>query len=194
MPKASPVVAPQGVVLALATDGLRHLQSSFRNPIGLPGRFRIGVTWNVIAAVLTQGGNFLSNIVIANMLGREAFGAFGIIQSTVLASAGIAQIATGITATKYVAEFRSRAPERAGKLLGLCSAVTLATGIAATLLVWFCAPWLAAHALKDPSLTGGLRIASFCVLFAVMNGYQLGALAGLESYRVLAIGSGAQGV
>lgn len=178
---------------SLRSQAVQYVQNSFRQPFGLGGRFRVGVTWNVIAAVLTQGSNFLSNVVIANLLGQDAFGSFGVIQSTILTSAGIAQIATGITATKYVAEFRSRAPERAGGLLGLCSAVTLVTGIIATLVIWFSAPWLTVHALKDSSLTGGLRIAAWVVLFAVMNGYQMGALAGLESYRTLALGASAQG-
>ena len=183
-----------GTLASLRRQAVGYFLSSFRQPLGLSGRFRVGVTWNVVAAVLTQGSNFLSNIIIANLLGREAFGSFGIIQSTMLASAGIAQIATGVTATKYVAEFRSRAPGRAGALLGLCSAVTVLTGIISTLMVWFSGTWLAVHALKDASLIGGLRIAAFFVLFAVMNGYQLGALAGLESYRTLAVGAGAQGI
>jgi O-antigen/teichoic acid export membrane protein len=154
--------------------------------IGLRARFRHGITWNVVNAVFTQGSVFLSNIVVANLLGREIFGEYGMIQSTMLTLSGIAQVATGVTATKYVAEFRSTDKEKTGRILGLCSAVTFATGCVATLLLLAGAPWLASHTLRAPHLAQGITIAAGFVMFSVINGYQAGALAGLEGYRILA--------
>jgi len=102
---------------------------------GLRARFLHGITWNVVNALFTQGSVFLSNVIIANLLGREIFGEYGMIQSTLLTVSGIAQVATGITATKYVAEYRSTDKEKTGRILGLCSTVTFLTGCVATLLL-----------------------------------------------------------
>lgn len=156
-------------------------------------RFQRGISWNVTGAVLNNGANFLTNVAIANLLGREIFGQYGMIQSTLMTFVGIAQAAGGITATKYVAEFRSSNKERAGRILGLCAATTFATGVLATFLILFSAPWLASTTLKASFLVRPLQIASAVVFFTVVNAYQMGALAGLESYREWAIANGLQG-
>jgi len=147
----------------------------------------------VTGAILNNGANFLTNIAIANLLGREIFGQYGMIQSTLSTFVGVAYAAGGITATKYIAEFRSSDKERAGRVLGLCSATTMVTGTIATLLVLFSAPWLASTTLKAPFLAKSLQIAAAIIFFTVTNAYQMGALAGLESYREWAIANGLQG-
>jgi O-antigen/teichoic acid export membrane protein len=159
----------------------------------LRARFQRGVGWNVTGAILNNGANFLTNIAIANLLGREVFGEYGMIQSTLTTFVGIAQAAGGITATKYVAEFRSTNKERAGRVLGLCAATTAATGALATLLILLSAPWLASTTLKASFIAKPVQIASAVVFFTVVNAYQMGALAGLESYREWALANGLQG-
>jgi O-antigen/teichoic acid export membrane protein len=163
------------------------------NSGGLRARFQKGITWNIAGAVLNNGSNFLTNILIANLLGREVFGQYGMIQSTLTTFVGVAQAAGGITATKYVAEFRSHDKEKAGRVLGLCAATTIATGCISTLLIFLCAPWLAHNTLKAAALQRPLQIAAAVVFFTVVNAFQTGALAGLESYKQWAIANGLQG-
>jgi len=171
---------------------LREFSSSAESG-SLRARFQHGVSWNVTGAILNNGANFLTNIAIANLLGREIFGQYGMIQSTLSTFVGVAYAAGGITATKYVAEFRFSDKERAGRVLGLCSATTMVTGTVATLLVLFCAPWLAGTTLKASFLARPLEIAAAVIFFTVVNAYQMGALAGLESYREWAMANGLQG-
>lgn len=170
-----------------------QLFESSSEPGSLRARFQHGISWNVTGAIVNNGANFLTNIAIANLLGRVTFGEYGMIQSTLMTFVGIAQAAGGITATKYVAEFRSSDKERAGRVLGLCTATTAVTGIISTLLILISAPWLAGTTLKSPFLARPLQIAAAVVFFTVMNAYQMGALAGLESYRKWAITNGLQG-
>lgn len=156
-------------------------------------RFQHGISWNIIGAIINNGSNFLTNIAIANLLGRELFGQYGMLQSTLATFVGIAQAAGGITATRYVAEFRATNRERAGRVLGLCTATTAITGIVSTTLILLCSPWLATTTLRSSFLTRPLQIAAGVVFFTVVNAYQMGALAGLESYREWAIANGLQG-
>ncbi len=153
----------------------------------LRARFRKGVFWSVAAAVSSSGFNFILSISVARLLGRELFGQFGMVQSTIATLAGIAQLAMGYTATKFVAEFRSSDPVRAGRVIGLCSVVSLVTGSAAAVALCASAPWLATSSLKSPQLAGSLQLASVMVFFMVLTGHQMGALAGLENYRSLAM-------
>ena len=150
-------------------------------------RLSEGVFWNFLGALFTQGSVFVTNLVLARMLGKEAFGEFAMIQSTLLTLASVAQIATGFTVTKYVAEFRDVDKLRTGRVLGLCSMLTVGTGLMGTILLLIGAPWLADHALNASHLYPELLISASFVLFAVMNGYQIGALAGLEGYRMISV-------
>jgi len=168
--------------------------SAFGHRSSLRARFQAGIFWNAIAAVAAQGTTFLANLVVANLLGRDGFGEFSIVYTTVLAAAGIAQVATGVTATKYVAEFRDLEKDRAGRVLGLCSLVSLAGGAGATLLIISSASWLAGRVLSAPHVVNELSVAAGFVLFSAANGYQQGALAGFEAYRNLARVSIAAGI
>jgi O-antigen/teichoic acid export membrane protein len=161
--------------------------------LSLSSRLSEGVLWNFVGAVFTQGSVFLTNLVLARVLGKETFGEFAMIQSTLLTLTSVAQIATGFTVTKYVAEFRDVDKQRAGRVLGLCSMLTVATGLVASLLLVLGAPWLADHALNASHLYPQLMISASFVLFSVMNGYQIGALAGLERYRMISVGGAVLG-
>lgn len=134
-----------------------------------------------------MGSSFVTNIIFANILGRDVFGEYGMVQSTVITISGIAQLATGFTATKYVAEYRVQDKEKTGRIMGLCSGLSSIAAFVAAAVLLLGATWLAFHTLKAPHMREGLMIAAVIVLFSVLNGYQMGALAGLESYRALAV-------
>ena len=153
----------------------------------LRARFRSGIAWNAVGALCSQGSVFVANLIVANLLGKEAFGEFSFVQTTVLTLAGISQMATGTTATKYVAEHRATDKQRVGRLLALCSVTTLAAAFVLILALLLSAPWLATSFLDTPRLSRELVIASAYVLFAALGGFQAGALTGLEAYRAFAI-------
>lgn len=179
--------------LRLASDRFGDPHSADLRPTVVPAfsgslrsRFGKAAMWNAIGAAFTQGATFFTNILVANLLGRELFGQYSIILSTLMTIAGVAQLATGLTATRYVAELRNNDKARAGRILGMCSIVALVAGAVGTATMGMSATWLAADVLSVPQAALGLQIAAAFVLFSVMNGYQSGALAGLEAYRTLA--------
>jgi O-antigen/teichoic acid export membrane protein len=141
-----------------------------------------GIVWSVGAGILVQGGTFLTAVVLARILGRHEFGRFAMIQSTVLGLTALASAGLGITATKYVSQYRNTQPELTGRILGLSSAVAI------TAAACFCSVLL----LFGSSLsTGGisaadLRLGAIYVLFTTLSGYQVGALAGFEAFRRIA--------
>jgi O-antigen/teichoic acid export membrane protein len=149
-------------------------------------RLHTGVALNFIGSAFGQGTTFALNLVTANLLGRLAFGEFTVVQTTLSTVGALAQIATGYTATKYVAEFRERDPERAARILHLCSRLSTTTAVLASVLLLLAAPVIAVRAYSAPQLAPWLRTAAPGVLFIVMNGFRSGALAGLESYAAIA--------
>lgn len=146
----------------------------------------MGATWNLVASIFNQGSVFAINIIIARLLGRTIFGEYTIILITLMTISLIAQVSTGVTATRYLAELRVRDRDKAGRILGLCTIVSAAMATLAVILLYILAPWLSTTILKAPHLCTGLRIGGGFLFFAVINGYQIGALAGLENFKNLA--------
>jgi O-antigen/teichoic acid export membrane protein len=152
----------------------------------LRGRFARGAVWSLVGAVVSQGSNLAASVVTAKLLGREQFGQFGMIQNTVGMLGVFAGLGLGVTATKYVAECRTRDPERAGRIIALgCSVAIVSGGLLALGLLAY-APQLAAKTLNAPELTDELRIAGVLLFLNALNGAQTGALSGFEAFRALA--------
>lgn len=163
-----------------------HGVVSENDRVSLRERFIRGVSWNLAGTLLAQGSVFVANIIVANRLGPQYFGEFSLLQNTALTFSAIAQVATGVTATRYIAEYRQSDPKRAGRIIGFCSLFTLGTGTIAGLVLFTLADWLSATTLNAPHLSEGLKIMALYLAFSAMSGYQAGVLAGLEGYRHIA--------
>ncbi|HED01019.1 MAG TPA: hypothetical protein ENN18_11695 [Proteobacteria bacterium] len=153
-----------------------------------------GTGFNLIAVAFNQGSTLIANIIVARILMKQGFGEYAMVQSTLLTVAALSQLAIGYTAAKYIAEYRSSDPARAGRIMGLCALVSaLMAGVGAFLLITI-APWLAGAMLKAPHLAFALMIGSGFLFFSAINGYQTGALSGLEAYGSLAKAGVASGI
>src|SRR5262249_51806636 len=94
----------------------------------LGGRYARGAVWSLAATVLSEGSNLVSSIIAARLLGRGQFGALGMTQSTAGMLGIFAGLGFGLTATRFVAEFRTLNPARAGRIIALSSAVATVSG------------------------------------------------------------------
>ena len=149
-------------------------------------RLARGVIWSFVGAVIARLMGIVSSVVVARLLGKEGFGEYGIVQSTVTMFGTFAGFGLGLTATKHVAEYRHKDPHKAGRILGLSTVVALFTGGLLAVCLLAGAPWLATHTLAAPHLSGALRIGAVLILFTALNGAQMGALVGLEAFRLTA--------
>jgi O-antigen/teichoic acid export membrane protein len=114
------------------------------------------------------------------------FGELAIINSTIGMFGVFAGFGLGMTATKYVAEFRTKDPARAGRIIALSSVVAFATGGLIALALFTFAPFLAAHTLAAPHLVLEFRIGALLLFFNALNGAQTGALSGFEAFKAIA--------
>ena len=113
----------------------------------LRGRFARGAAWSLIGAVISQGLTLAACILTARILGRAGFGELGIVNTTVGMFGVFAGLGLGLTATKYVAEFRANDPARAGRILALSSAVAVVAGGVISVVLFLLAPFLATRTL-----------------------------------------------
>lgn len=149
-------------------------------------RLAHGAFWSTMGAGISQSLMLLTSIIAARILGREQFGEYGIVISTVGMFSIFAGFGLGTTATKFVAEFKHTDPARAGRIIAMSSLVAIGTGAVATAVLLAIAPWLAVKTLAAPQLSGMLRLACGIIFFGAVNSSQIGALAGFEAFRGLA--------
>jgi O-antigen/teichoic acid export membrane protein len=159
----------------------RRLEAS---PLGY--RLARGAFWSLAGAMISRTMGLVSSIFVARMLGKVGFGEFGIVQSCVGMFATFAGLGLGMTATKFVAEFRLQDPERAGRIIGVSSVVSWLAGGVMTAVLFVMGPWLASHTLAAPQLGPLLQISSLLLIIGAINGAQTGALAGFEAFKRIA--------
>ncbi len=155
--------------------------------VSLDRRFASGVGWALTGSVLSQGAVFLGSIIAARLLGKELFGVLAVVQSTALASANMASLGLGVLATRYVSAYRTKDPARAGRILAFCSLTSTFVGVPFAFAPFLLTGLLPQLALAAPGAAKLLWLAAIYVYFTTLNGFQLGALTGLEAFRKLAV-------
>lgn len=183
-------------VIGEEKDRLQSLLSMVRSALATPTRRRLasGAFWSSLAGLFARILAMATSFVIARFLGRERFGEYGMILSTVTLTQTLATMGIGMTATKFTAEFRNKDPDRAGRLITLSTVLTLVTGACASLFFLVFSNWLATSTLAAPHLAGLLRLSALVVLLGVMNSVQNATLAGFEAFKATAYLSAIAGV
>ncbi len=158
-------------------------------------RFVHGAFWSFLGTAVYQGLTIAANILGARLLGGGRYGMFGIVLNTVGMCGVFAGAGLGMTATKYLAEFRGTDKARAGRTLGLCLQMTWLFGVVVSLVLFFTAPYLAtflakanshAHSLTNMHvLTLFLRLGIALLFFNALIGVQNSAFSGLEAFTTL---------
>ncbi len=145
-----------------------------------------GTALNLIAVVFSQGSTLVANIIVARLLLKQGFGEYAMVQTTLLTLVVLSQLATGSAAARYIAEYRVKDPLRAGCVMGLCALVSVIMAGSGAILIIIISPWLADVMLNAPHLADALIIGAGFIFFSAINGYQMGALSGLEAFGSLA--------
>ena len=142
-----------------------------------------GMFWTTIGSLLGQGIIALGSVLLARILGKEGFGQYGILQSTIGMFSVFAGLSMGYVATKYVAESIAADKEETGRVVGLSLLVAGVAGLVVTFALAATAEPFARRFLGSEGLAGELQIASPILLFGAVSGVQRGVLAGLEQFR-----------
>jgi len=149
----------------------------------LSARLASGAIWSVASALVIQAASLGASILIARILGARGFGELGLLRNTILLLGSLAGPALGSAATRYVAQYRSSDKEAAGRVLRLLLLASVALGLAIAGTGFVKATTIAERLLGAPSLAPSLRYASLVAFPMILGGVQIGALAGMESFR-----------
>ncbi|HTP26140.1 MAG TPA: oligosaccharide flippase family protein, partial [Anaeromyxobacteraceae bacterium] len=172
-----------------------HRKRELLLPSGsLRGRFALGLFWSLFAAVISRSFNLAASVVAARLLGEARFGEYGMVQSTVGTAGAFSVLGLGLTAIKYVAEYRDKDPARVARVLRMSSIASIVSGLLVAAVLALVSPLLASRVLAAPRLSVPLMLGSTMVLLNAVLSFQNGALAGFEAFRALARTSVASGL
>jgi O-antigen/teichoic acid export membrane protein len=149
-------------------------------------RIAAGGFWIMTGAVVGKTIGLVTSVILARLLGQEKLGEYGMVFSTIAMFQTFAGFGLGVTATRYVAQFRKEQPERAAGVVRLSLNASVLTGAFFAILLFALAPLIAAKTLAAPHLAGLVRISSVVLFLVAVDGAQTGILAGLESFRAVA--------
>jgi O-antigen/teichoic acid export membrane protein len=145
-----------------------------------------GVFWSLSGNVGARIFSIVSTIVVARILGKENYGQLGMVLSTITMFSIFAGLGLGSTANKYVAEFRTREPRRAERIITLTNQIGFAVSFIVAFMILALAPWLARVVLHQESLQSVLRIGALLLLISTLRSVLTGPLAGFEAFKKIA--------
>ncbi len=148
-------------------------------------------------AVFGNGfGNALllfAGIIIARLLGKDLYGEYGVVKSTMLYVAGFATFGLGLTSTKYIANYYQDKSQYLRILIRDSMQITLAfSGFIALLLTIF-AHTLAVY-LHEEGLTLAFRLLGIIIIAKACITTQNGILAGVKRFKTIAQNSMLSGI
>ena len=142
-----------------------------------------------VSAILGNGlGNaflLIAGIIIARFLGRDLYGEYGLVKTTMLYIGVFASFGLGTTATKFIASAVNDAHCYLNSLIRDILFITLGFSSLLALLLLLFATHIAEF-LEDPNLTTPLRFLGPIIISASINKAQYGILGGFKKYKTIA--------
>ncbi len=139
--------------------------------------------WSLFGNLSSKGLLLLSTIIVAHILGKNEYGEYSIIRTTVLMFIAFASLGVGATTTKYIAEHRETNIQKAYNIYIVTSIFSIIFGSLTAIVLIFFANDIATYQLKAPYLANSIKLGALLLFFCTINGAQNGALLGFENFK-----------
>lgn len=141
--------------------------------------------WALFGSFIGKGLSVLAGILVARFLGRDIYGEYGVLQSTLIQIGMFSTFGLGYTATKYVAEYNNSRKGQLRALISLLLWITFFSSLILSILVFAFSEPIAMF-IKAPQLAYPIRLCSVVVILNGLTLTQIGVLSGLNSYKTIA--------
>lgn len=170
----------------IITENIEYIKAKI-NQSSLSKRLFEGMSWTLIGNVAGKFLQLLAFIFVARILGKEEYGQVGIVRSTVNMFLIFSSVGMGVTATHYIAKYRSSNPYRAYRIYKFSCKFVLWVGFLVSALVFLFSNYIAVNQLEDIKLGSALRIGALVLFLLTISSVQTGALNGFERFKFLGI-------
>lgn len=141
--------------------------------------------WALLGSVIGKGLSLIAGIAVARFLGKELYGEYGTIKTTLTYIAIVSTFGFGYTATKYIAEYIQEQSDKVHSLVKNIYKITLVFSSVLALFLWVFASQIAEF-IDAPHLNDALRISSIVVIANALTTTQIGILSGFKSFKAIA--------
>lgn len=141
--------------------------------------------WALLGSIIGKGLALIAGIVVARFLGKELYGEYGTIRTTLTYVAIVSTFGFGYTATKYIAEYIKEQPGKVYSLVKVIYKITFSFSSALAILLLIFANQIAFF-LDAPHLGNILRISAIVVVANALTTAQIGVLSGFKSFKEIA--------
>ena len=142
--------------------------------------------WALLGSVLGKGLSLIAGIVVARFLGRDVYGEYGLIKSTLLNISVFSTLGLGYTGTRYISKVYSEHKDEVRHIIRIIYGITcISSAFMAIALLLFSKQ--IAIIVKAPEMAYALRITSVIIILNAVNTSQVGMLSGLKQFRRIAI-------
>lgn len=143
--------------------------------------------WAVLGNGIGYGLLLISGVVIGRLLGKDLYGEYGLIKTTMFQLAMFSTLGLGITSTKFIAQhIEEEKTANIFQTLWSSIKVTLLTSIALCILLFSLAHPLA-KMLNEPHLAIGFRFLGIVLIFQALTKVLNGILAGFKAFKTIGI-------
>ena len=122
--------------------------------------------WIVLGNVISKFTLLIATIFMAKYLDKEEYGQFGIIKSTILMFAMFAGMELGMTATKFIAQYRFSQKRKLERIVGMSTFFAIVISILISFLIYLFAIPIA-HQINAPNLNAEIKISAFILFFSL---------------------------
>lgn len=147
-------------------------------------------TWAVLGSAVSKAAAMVVGIIIARLLGVEAFGEYGMVKSTLFYIAVFSTFGLGSTSTRYMALCPQDDYQAVVKIIRNSITITLMTSSVMAVLLFI----FAGVITTEPHLVAILRYTALIVVFNAINTTQIGLLSGLKLFKAIATNNALSGL
>lgn len=138
--------------------------------------------WAVFGNGFGNAMLLLAGILIARLLGKDIYGEYGVVKTTMFYVASFATFGLGFTSTKYIAQYVRENKEYLKCIVRDSLEITLSfSGVIAILLLVFAQPL--AEYVNEPKLKVAFQALSIVVVFKAVTTTQIGILSGFKVFN-----------
>lgn len=149
--------------------------------------------WAVFGNGLGNGFLLLAGIIIARLLGKDLYGEYGVVKTTMFYIASFATLGLGVTSTKYIASLLSSKPFHVKNVIHDAMSITVIFSSIIAFVIFVMAPCIA-KLLNEEHLVLALRALSVVIIFKAITTTQIGLLAGFKEFKIIAVNCLSSGV
>lgn len=141
--------------------------------------------WSLIGSTVGRGLSLVAGILVARFLGKDLYGEYGILKTTLIYLEIFSTFGLGYTATKFIADFRQSNPSQVSSVCRATLKITLVTSGIMAIFVLLFAKQIAVM-IDASHLYNTLRITAAGVIVNAINVAQIGILSGFGDFKIIA--------